>query len=83
MSGWFILDVMRKYRGRRNVWVALLVDRDPDDIALYDLWRATQSRWLGRHKTRDEAWDHTETLMATRIKADACHLGLKGIVSKN
>jgi hypothetical protein len=68
MTGWFILDVLRKYRGRRNVWVALLVDHDPDDIALYNLWLATQSRWLelGRHKTRRDAWDHAESMMATR-----------------
>jgi hypothetical protein len=59
MTGWYIFDVMRKYRGRRNVWVALLVNHDPDDISLYNLWRATQSRWLelGRHKTRDDAWE--------------------------
>jgi hypothetical protein len=30
MTGWYILEVMRKYRGRRNDWVALLVDVDPD-----------------------------------------------------
>jgi site-specific recombinase XerC len=23
MTGWYILDVIRKYRGRRNIWVAL------------------------------------------------------------
>ena len=68
MTGWYIFDVMRKYRGRRNVWVALLVNHDPDDISLYNLWRATQSRWLelGRHKTRDDAWDHAEAMIATR-----------------
>jgi hypothetical protein len=68
MTGWYILEVIRKYRGRRNVWVALLVNHHPDDIALYDLWPATQSRWveLGRHKTRDDAWGHCESLMATR-----------------
>jgi hypothetical protein len=68
MTGWYILDVKRKYRGRRNVWVALLVDHDPDDIALYNLWLATQSRWLelGRHKTRGDAWDHAKSMMATR-----------------
>jgi hypothetical protein len=32
MTGWYIFDVMRKYRGRRNVWVALLANHDPDDI---------------------------------------------------
>jgi hypothetical protein len=72
-AGWFVLDVMRKgdlhQRGRpRNEWVALLIDCDPD------LYRARQcdlrspSRWLelGRHRTRDDAWDHAESLIATR-----------------
>ena len=65
MTGWYILEVMRKDRGGRNDWVALLVDVDPDAD---DDYQPVQSHWLdlGRHKTRDDAYDHAESMMATR-----------------
>ena len=71
---WFILAVMYKgepppfRRGRpKNIWVALLINVDPD-LHCTGQQSATLSRYLdlGRHKSRDEAWDYAEDLLATR-----------------
>jgi choline dehydrogenase-like flavoprotein len=63
---WHILDVMRK-SSRGVQWTALLIDVDPDDFVN---WRcdAGCSCWLdlGRHKSRDDAWDAAEQMIATR-----------------
>lgn len=77
-AGWFILDVMRKGHDRKpngewkrgrpsNIWVALLVDVDPD-LFCVGRGRNAKSCWvdLGRHRTRDDAWEYAEQLMETR-----------------
>ena len=68
---WYILDVMRKggKTAKRNVWMALLIDRDPDVFrAGLDRYVGVQERWLelGRHRNRDDAWDCAEQMLATR-----------------
>jgi len=73
---WHILDVMRKddpgrpfRRGRpRNIWVALLIDCDPDAFCAGEAHLRAPSCFLdlGRHKTREDAWDFAEQCMATR-----------------
>ena len=80
-SKWFILDVMktgekggdtsRRFRpGRpRNIWVALLIDVDPDEFRTsHHTSTKPDSCWLalGRHPTRDQAWDFAEAMLATR-----------------
>ena len=62
---WFILDVMRKGGDHpRNAWVALLINRDPDTYRAGPM----EERWLdlGKHKSRDDAWDCAGDLIATR-----------------
>jgi hypothetical protein len=63
-AGWFVLDVMRK-EARSRSWVALLLDVEPAD---FRAGASGQSRWLelGKHKSRDDAWDHAEAVLATR-----------------
>jgi hypothetical protein len=63
-AGWFVLDVMRK-EARSSSWVALLLDVEPDD---FKAGTSAQQRWLelGKHKNRDDAWDHAEAVLATR-----------------
>ena len=65
---WHILDVMPKNnRGRKPQWTALLIDVDPDDF-VERRCDASESCLLdlGRHKSRDEAWDAAEQMIATR-----------------
>ena len=61
---WYILDVMRK-SSRGVQWAALLIDVDPDVDRPCD---AGCSCWLdlGRHKSRDDAWDAALQMIATR-----------------
>jgi hypothetical protein len=68
---WYILDVMRKRRGRANDWAALLINvpyaqhqRESDP----HLRSAIESCWLdiGRCKSRDLAWDVAEAKISTR-----------------
>ncbi len=63
---WCILDVMRK-SNRGVQWTALLIDVDPDDF-VNRRCDAGCSCWLdlGRHKSRDDAWDTVEQMIATR-----------------
>lgn len=75
---WFILDVMRKgdehrpfRRGRpRNEWVAILIDIEPDIFCSGSMPTASScsSCWLdlGRHTSRETAWDHAGSMIATR-----------------
>ena len=64
--GWFVLDVM-KINYRKTDWAAIIIDVDPDDFVARPEVRA-QSRWLklGKHKSRDDAWDHADQMLATR-----------------
>jgi len=67
---WWVLEVLRKSnRGRqRNEWTVLLIDIDPELRCAGLADRPVQSRWLdlGRHQTRDDAWDCAEATLATR-----------------
>ena len=73
---WFIFDVMRKGNdsirpGRpRNEWAAALIDMEPEQYASCSHEEARRSRFcwldLGRHRNRDDAWDHAEQMIATR-----------------
>jgi hypothetical protein len=69
---WFVFDVMRKgewpvRRGRpRNEWCAALIDSDPDDFMEGRKPKGCCWLDLGRHKTVEQAWDHAESLVATR-----------------
>jgi hypothetical protein len=61
---WFILDVMRK---SNKDWVAHLINVDPDDF-LERCCNASAKCFLelGRHKSRDDAWNTAEEMIATR-----------------
>jgi hypothetical protein len=63
---WRILDVMRK-SSRGVQWTALLIDVDLDDFVnrRCDAGRSCFLD-LGRHKSRDDAWDAAEQMIATR-----------------
>jgi len=63
---WHILEVMRT-SSRGFQWTALLIDVDPDDFANRRC-DSGDSCWLdlGRHKSRDNAWDAAQQMIATR-----------------
>jgi hypothetical protein len=74
---WHILDVMKKgtpppfRRGRPpNIWVAILIDMEPDQFQKADHFEAKSARFsclsLGRHSTRDAAYDHAECMIAAK-----------------
>jgi hypothetical protein len=65
-QAWYILSVMRK-SSRGFQWTALLIGVDADDF-VNRRCDAGQSCWLdlGRHKSRDDAWDAAERMIATR-----------------
>ena len=66
-AGWFVLEVMRK-RSRKQDWVALMVDVDPDD-ELKRCQRKSREAWVripGKFRNRDGARDALQDMMATR-----------------
>ena len=63
--GWFVLDVIRE-KSRTWVWVALMLDIDPEE---HRLGRPGCGCWVripGKHKSRDAACDALQDMMATR-----------------
>jgi hypothetical protein len=70
--GYYILEVLRKgERGRPhyNEWAAMLIDMDPDVwCSGQPVYRRPKSCWLdlGRHSTREDAWERAEQLLVTR-----------------
>jgi hypothetical protein len=65
--GWFVLEVMRIETGKWD-WVALMIDVDPDDLKKRSLWRTVRQCLvrLGKHRSRDSAWECLDDMMATR-----------------
>jgi hypothetical protein len=63
--GWHVLDVMRITSRRRLDWVALMISVHPDELQYRRGWSA----WVrvpGKHRSRDDAWDAFEEMLATR-----------------
>jgi hypothetical protein len=59
--GWFVLAVLRHARGAD--WVALAADKDP---AVAHISASAWVRIPGKHRSRDEAFDALEAMMAMR-----------------
>jgi len=62
-NGWFVLDIMPETMAGRR-WVALMLDIDPDEIR-----KPHRECWVtipGEHRSRDDAWEALEDMMATR-----------------
>jgi hypothetical protein len=67
-SPWFILEVMPKSNAFPLRWVVFLIDVDPDE------WCAglhhspkMQRLDLGQHKSRADAWECAEQILAHRL----------------
>jgi hypothetical protein len=73
-AGWFVLDVMPETDGSR-IWVALLVDVDPDKPG----FRTAREAWFrlpgeystynnkkGWDRNREKAWKDLQEMMITR-----------------
>jgi len=66
MTKWYVVDVMPKGDEPNDPWAALLIDLDPEVFAQGHC--PAQSRWLdlGRHRSRDDACELAEQLLATK-----------------
>jgi hypothetical protein len=66
-SEWFLLTVMRTAPHKWD-WIALMVDRDPDETRAFP-WLGARECYLripGKHKIRDAAEGALEGALSTR-----------------
>lgn len=66
-SGWFIHHVCRE-TGRGWAWVALMLDRDPEDDD-FRRWGTVRECWVripGKHRSWDSANTAAKDMIATR-----------------